>query len=141
MIKVMAFGTFDVLHPGHRHFLKDAKNLGDYLTVVVARDLTVKEVKGKFPLNNEQIRLKTVSDSGLADKVILGGIGSKYDVIFREKPDFIALGYDQTAFTDELHGELQRHGLDPKIERIDPFMPQTYKTSKIIRKLREEKEE
>ena len=42
----MAFGTFDLLHPGHEHFLKQAKRYGD-LIVVIARDNTVLKVKGK----------------------------------------------------------------------------------------------
>ena len=38
MKKVMTFGSFDVLHKGHEHYLKEAKSYGDYLIVVVARD-------------------------------------------------------------------------------------------------------
>ena len=38
MVKVMATGTFDILHLGHIYFLKEAKKLGDTLAVVVATD-------------------------------------------------------------------------------------------------------
>ncbi len=37
--KVMAFGSFDFLHPGHVHYLTRASKLGSYLIVVVAREL------------------------------------------------------------------------------------------------------
>ena len=52
MKKVMASGTFDLLHPGHGIYLQEAKNLGGYnskLFVVVARDSTVEKEK-EFPL-------------------------------------------------------------------------------------------
>ena len=46
--KVMVFGTFDIFHKGHENFLKQAKKLGDCLTVVVARDETVLKFKLPF---------------------------------------------------------------------------------------------
>jgi len=60
MKKTLVFGTFDILHPGHEYFLKEAKRHGDQLVVVVARDLTVKQVKKLMPDNNELERLKIV---------------------------------------------------------------------------------
>jgi FAD synthetase len=42
---VMTFGTFDLLHPGHLHYLSEAKKLGDYLITIVARDATVERLK------------------------------------------------------------------------------------------------
>ena len=39
--KVLAFGTFDILHNGHSFALKTAKKLGDHLTVILARDATI----------------------------------------------------------------------------------------------------
>ena len=48
MTKVMVFGTFDYLHEGHKDFFRQAKQYGDELVVVVARDETVKQIKGKL---------------------------------------------------------------------------------------------
>lgn len=45
MKKVMTFGTFDVFHPGHLYYLREAKKLGNYLVTVVARDETVLNIK------------------------------------------------------------------------------------------------
>jgi len=56
--KIMLFGTFDIFHEGHRDFLRQAREYGDYLIVVIARDETVKNVKGKLPRNNESVRLQ-----------------------------------------------------------------------------------
>ena len=47
---VMAFGTFDLLHPGHLSYLNKSKKLGSKLIVVVARDANTLKVKGFKPL-------------------------------------------------------------------------------------------
>lgn len=38
MKKVITYGTFDLLHPGHINILKRAKELGDYLIVGLSTD-------------------------------------------------------------------------------------------------------
>jgi len=128
MKKVIVFGTFDVLHPGHAHLLKEAKEYGDYLTVVVARDDTVCEVKGKKPRFSENDRVNNLNKLKIADKVILGCLDDKYRVISEEKPDIIALGYDQRVFVDNLADAIEDH---VKIVRISPYMENLYKSSKI----------
>ncbi len=40
--RVVATGTFDLLHPGHIYYLEESKKLGDELWVIVARDMNVK---------------------------------------------------------------------------------------------------
>ncbi len=128
MQKVMAFGTFDTLHPGHTHVLKEAKKLGDHLTVIVARDATVLKVKGKKPVFNEKTRLKNLKQLGIADKVRLGNLGNKYQVIIDEQPDVIALGYDQKFFVDDLKSIV---GKDVRIVRLKSYKPKIYKSSKL----------
>jgi len=125
-MKVMVFGTFDILHPGHIYLLNEAKNLGNELVVVVARDRTVGEIKKIITKNNEQNRLKNISDLQIANKAILGNEGDKYEVIREEKPDIIALGYDQTAFTDKLSQNFP----EIKIVRLKPYKEDIYKSSK-----------
>ncbi|MFA6383592.1 MAG: adenylyltransferase/cytidyltransferase family protein [Parcubacteria group bacterium] len=130
--RVMVFGTFDIFHPGHRSFLRQAKKLGDYLIVVVARDKTVEITKKQKPINKEAIRVKIIKNSQLADKVILGGIGDKYAVIKKHRPDIICLGYDQKYFIDGLREELERSGLKKtKIIKLKSYRPEIYKTSKL----------
>ena len=58
MKKVMVFGTFDIFHDGHRDYFKQAREFGDYLIVVVARDENVLKIKGNIPRNNEKAREK-----------------------------------------------------------------------------------
>ncbi len=129
MKKVLAFGTFDHLHPGHEYFLTEAKKLGDHLTVIVGRDTTVKQIKGKLPRQTENERLTAIQDLSFVDKARLGNQGDKFQVITEEAPDIIALGYDQTAFVDELTIRFKQ---TIPIVRLESFFPEKYKSSKMI---------
>lgn len=128
MKKVMVFGTFDLIHPGHTHLLKEAKEYGDYLTVVIARDETVCSIKGKQPINNENQRLENIKKLNIADNIRLGCIDDKYLAIAQEKPDIIALGYDQKEFVDNLTNAIEDH---VQIVRISPYKPEVYHSSKL----------
>ncbi|HHE36779.1 MAG TPA: FAD synthase [Candidatus Woesearchaeota archaeon] len=130
MRKVLVFGTFDILHPGHEYFLKQAKKHGDELIVVIARDLTVKQVKKEFPVNNEQERLGAVKKLDYVNNAILGSLSKdKYRIIEEVRPDVICLGYDQEAFVSGLEAKLQEKGLKPEIIRLDAYKPEKYKSS------------
>ena len=128
MKTAMAFGTFDLLHPGHINFLSQAKKHGE-LIVIIARDRTVKKIKGKLPLHNEKQRLGAVKSLKLASKVILGSLIDKYAAIKKYKPDIIALGYDQKYFIDRLKQELKKLKLKTKIIRLKAYKVDKYKTS------------
>jgi D-beta-D-heptose 7-phosphate kinase/D-beta-D-heptose 1-phosphate adenosyltransferase len=43
---VFTNGCFDILHPGHIHFLEESRRLGDTLVVGVNSDRSVRELKG-----------------------------------------------------------------------------------------------
>lgn len=133
MKKVMVFGVFDLLHPGHISFLKQAKKLGSFLVVSVARDVNVKKIKGKSPIFSEKKRMEHIKQLRLAKKVVLGGMRDPWPHIEKEKPDIIALGYDQGSFVGDLPKELQKHGLKAKVIRLKAFRPEVFK-SKILRK-------
>ena len=137
---VLIFGTYDGLHPGHEDFFRQAREHGDTLVVVVARDVTVLDVKGNLPANSEQHRLNLLKDHPLIDDARLGYPGDKYRIIEEIQPDVIFLGYDQEAFTDNLDAELVRRGLSATIHRGVSFFPETYKSS-LLRGARVEEEE
>jgi len=142
MKKVLVFGTFDILHPGHKYFLKQAKEQAGYseagyLVIVVARDLTVKQVKHEFPVNNETERLLQVQKLEYVDKAMLGSTDiDKYKIIEEVNPDIICLGYDQKAFIDELPAELDKRGLKPEIVRINAYKPEKHKSSRYNNKIK-----
>lgn len=140
MKKVMCFGTFDILHPGHEFFLSEARKLGDYLVVVIARDEIVGMVKGRPPMHREDSRLSQVRQLGIADKVMLGNLGpDRLKLIMEEKPGIICLGYDQKSFTENLGERLLERGLKVEIVRLPPFQPDIYKSSLIRERMEESK--
>ena len=93
MVKVMATGTFDLLHLGHIYYLKEAKKLGDRLAVVVSTDSTVRRLKHE-PVNHEQIRLNLIKELKIVDEAYLGHEDDIYEIVKEIKPDVIALGFD-----------------------------------------------
>lgn len=129
--KALCFGTFDILHPGHVYFLKQAKKYGDFLITVIARDLTVKKVKNRLPRNNEKKRLHQIKKLNIADQIILGNEDDPYKIIKKIKPNIICLGYDQKIFTKNLALELRQAKIDCKIIRIKAYKPNIYKSSKL----------
>ena len=125
----MVFGTFGILHQGHKYFLQQAKKYGNYLIVVISRDATVKQVKGKSPDNNEKQRQQAIIKSNLADKVVFGNLKNKYAIIKKFKPDVICLGYDQRYFLSQLEDEIKKLKLNTKIIRLKSYKAHIYKTS------------
>jgi len=128
----MVFGTFDILHPGHLYFLRAAKKLGDYLIVSLARDVNVRKIKGRKALNSEKDRKQLIESVKYINQAVLG---SKHDYIkhiVSQKPDIIALGYDQQAFTKNLKNRLAAAGLRVKVVRLKPYRSSQYKSSKIL---------
>jgi FAD synthetase len=127
MKKVLAGGTFSILHPGHAYFLSRAKALGDYLVVVVASDSTVKSSKGTLlaPARDRKVLIESLS---CVDKAVIGGEGDFFSVVEEESPDVIALGYDQDR--KWLDMALESSGLRPKVARIGEL--KGYSTSRII---------
>jgi len=135
MVKVLVFGSFDLVHEGHEYFFREARELGDELVVVVARDSTIKKIKGKTPKYNENQRLGHVRKIKEVDRVVLGGEGDdKYKIIEKVNPNVIALGYDQDSFSDGLSRELKMRGLGGvKVVRLDGYMVDKYKSSLLKR--------
>src|SRR5258708_11063957 len=102
--KILVFGTFDILHPGHLNFFKQARKLStrSYLIVSLARDVNVKKIKGNRPVYNEKQRLKRIQKLEVVNKAVLGGINNYLPHILKESPHVIALGYHQKAYAKNL---------------------------------------
>jgi FAD synthetase len=125
MGKVMVFGTFDVLHPGHLSYFRQARKLGDYLIAVVARDKNVVKIKGKKPRFQEKTRLKKVKESEIADKVVLGYVLDMFKIIKKEKPKIVCFGYDQKV-SPELLKKIKKAKI--KIKKLKAYKPKKYKS-------------
>lgn len=103
MVKVITYGTFDLLHYGHIRFLQRAKDLGDYLIVgVTAEDFD----KNRGKINVQQPlseRVENVRATGLADEIIIEEYeGQKIDDILRYGVDIFTVGSDWEGKFDYL---------------------------------------
>lgn len=114
--RVVATGTFDIIHPGHIAFLEEAKKLGDELIVIVARENNVKH-KPK-PVIPEEQRRKVVEALKPVDRAILGDKDDIFKPIVELQPDIIVLGYDQHFDVSWLEEELKKRHLNCRVVRI-----------------------
>lgn len=129
MITVLVFGTFDVIHAGHKWFLKEAHKLGDRLVAVVSRDSFVLEQKGALPRENELSRIHALRSRGLVDHAVLADVEIRtYGVIQAMKPDIICLGHDQKALGEDLGKWLEKNG-GPSIHILPSWKRHKYSSS------------
>ena len=134
MVRVMATGVFDLLHPGHLYFLTEAKRLGDELVVVVARDQTARRLK-REPYVPELIRREMVEALKPVDRAVLGSATDIYQTVVEVRPDVIALGYDQRWDEAEVERECARRGVPAKVVRIGPLPHDELATRKIVERI------
>jgi len=127
----MVFGTFDGLHKGHLHFFRQARKLASrpFLIVSVARDKNVLKIKGRLPFLSERKRAALVKKSELVDKVVLSGREDHIPHIVKEKPEIIALGYDQKAYIKNLASDLKKRGILVEIFRLKSYKEKIYKNN------------
>lgn len=106
----MAQGTFDLLHPGHLHYLEESAALGDEMCVVIARDSRMREKKSL--VMDEESRRNVVDALNVVDEAVLGSEEDIFDSVKRLQPDIITIGYDQPYDPDKLESTLSEHGFD-----------------------------
>src|SRR3989344_9147294 len=115
MKTVLAFGTFDILHPGHISYLTQAKALGDRLAVIVATDANVKKIKGRAPVNGQESRRAMVAALSPVDEAMVGFEDDMIKSVEKVKPDIVALGYDQKPSDDEIAEKFRQRAIRAKI--------------------------
>lgn len=103
MVKVITYGTYDLLHYGHIKLLERAKALGDYLIVGVTSDDFDKQ-RGKINVQQSLMeRIEGVRSTGLADEIIVEEYdGQKIDDIKRLGVDIFTVGSDWKGHFDYL---------------------------------------
>ena len=138
-MKVMATGTFDILHPGHGTYLQKAKELGGddaVLAVVVAKDSTVKKHK-RTPVINEEQRLEMVKLLKPVDEAYLGYEGDMFKIVREIEPDIIAIGSDQSHDPVKLQEELDKRGINAVAKRVSDYKEgDLYSSCKIIKRIK-----
>lgn len=117
--KVLVGGVFDILHPGHIYFLRRAAELGD-VYVVVARDSTVAEKKGRPPVLDENSRVEVLNSVRWVKEAFLGEDPPDFKKpLSKVRPHIVFLGPDQgwlRPLVEEAAGEL---GLDVEIKMLE----------------------
>ncbi len=131
MKKIVVFGTFDPLHPGHEFLFREARKMGDYLLVVVARDATISIEKQRQHHMGEQERLQAVQKNPYVDEAVLGDEDpTSYTLLKNLEFDVLALGYDQRPSDEEVWAILGTIGKpNVKMVRLPAYKPEQYKSS------------
>lgn len=103
MVRVITYGTYDLLHQGHINLLRRAKELGDYLIVGVTSD-SFDRGRGKLNVKNNVLeRVEAVKATGYADEVIIEDyLGQKIDDIQKYDIDIFTIGSDWVGKFDYL---------------------------------------
>lgn len=128
-VKVLTFGTFDLVHDGHLYYLSNAKKYWDNLVTIVARDKSVQKFKGKSPLYSEEKRINDVENFQVSDIVELGHESDYFACIKRHNPKVICLGYDQKSANVWLQKYLDENNLTITIVILPPYRENELKSS------------
>jgi glycerol-3-phosphate cytidylyltransferase len=103
-MKVITFGTFDLLHIGHINILKNAKSLGDELIIGVSTDKFSIEKKNRKPIYNENDRKQILESLKFVDKVFFEeSFEQKREYITKYKADILVMGNDWEDRFDEFN--------------------------------------
>lgn len=114
MKKVFVSGTYDLLHAGHIQFFKEARALGDSLTVTFCSDKNLMLYKGRhscMPDDNKKVLLESIR---YVDKVVVGsddgGVWDFAPAFLADRPDILAVTTDD-RFADEKREFCEKHGV------------------------------
>jgi len=129
---VLAGGVFDIIHPGHIHTLKAAKNLGDVLVVAIATDKTAEKMKKRLPLHSQDQRKMLVDALSVVDVGIVGNEEDLFKTVDLIRPQIIALGYDQVHQEKFITEGCKKINLNVTVARLQSPIPEV--SSSIIEK-------
>ena len=114
-MRALAQGTFDILHPGHVHYLEEAAAMGDHLDVIVAREPNVTHKPD--PVLDARQRRDVVAALDAVDRAHLGHPEDIFAPIEELDPDCIVLGHDQHHDAAAIEAALAERGLDCEVRR------------------------
>mgnify|MGYP005990438459 CR=1 FL=1 len=101
--RIITFGTFDVFHIGHVNILERAKQEGDYLVVGVSSDALNFSKKQRYPVYNQEQRLKIVESLRFVDEVFVEeSLELKANYIQAYRADVLVMGDDWLGRFDDM---------------------------------------
>lgn len=93
--KVYTGGTFDLFHRGHANFLRQCREIGEYVVVSLNTDDFIYRYKGKYPIMNYEERKDVLLACRYVDEVIANSDGEdSKPAILTVKPKFVIIGSD-----------------------------------------------
>ena len=130
---VFTNGVFDLLHPGHVRYLRQARALGDALVVGINSDRSVRSIKGPSrPVQPADERAEVVAALACVDAVVVFDTDTPYDLIVALQPDLLVKGADWAA--DAIVGRDIVEARGGRVVRV--AVERGYATTAIIEKIR-----
>lgn len=131
---VFTNGVFDLLHPGHVRYLKEARQQGDALIVGVNSDRSVRVIKGPArPITAEGERAEILAALAVVDAVVIFDEDTPHAIIARLQPDILVKGADWAA--DRIVGRDIVEARGGRVVRIP--IASGYSTTEILEKIRD----
>jgi D-glycero-beta-D-manno-heptose 1-phosphate adenylyltransferase len=130
---VFTNGVFDLLHPGHVRYLRDARALGQALIVGINSDRSVCAVKGPSrPVNPERERAEVLLALSSVDAVVIFDEETPHALISAIQPDLLVKGADWAV--DRIVGRDVVEGRGGRVVRVE--LSPGYSTSELLRRIR-----
>jgi len=132
-------GTFDGLHYGHVFQLRYARTRAGrlarrlgctsvHLSVVIARDDSVRRIKNRPPHHTQRERQRLVASLRMVDEAFVGYRDDFLRSVRRVNPDLIVLGYDQSRAWEQV---LRSAGFMCPVVRCPEYRRRRLKSSMI----------
>jgi rfaE bifunctional protein nucleotidyltransferase chain/domain len=131
---VFTNGVFDILHPGHIRYLRDARALGDLLIVGVNSDRSVRALDKApdRPINSEGERAEVLAALESVDFVVIFDDDTPHEIISALQPDILVKGADWGENAIVGRDVVEARG--GRVVRIP--LAEGYSTTKIIERIK-----
>ena len=130
---VFTNGVFDLLHPGHLHYLEEARRLGDALIVGINSDRSVRAIKGAGrPIVPAHERAEVLAALACVDAVVVFDEDTAHEIIAKIQPDILVKGTEWAA--DRIIGRDSVEARGGRVVRVP--LAEGYSTSGIMEKIR-----
>jgi D-beta-D-heptose 7-phosphate kinase/D-beta-D-heptose 1-phosphate adenosyltransferase len=133
---VFTNGVFDILHPGHTRYLRDARSLGDLLIVAVNSDRSARAL-GKAPnrpINTEAERAEVLAALASVDAVVVFDEETPHEIISLIQPDILVKGADWGE--DAIVGRDVVEARGGRVVRVP--LADGYSTTRLIQRVRQQ---
>ncbi len=118
---VFTNGCFDLIHPGHLHYLMEARSLGQRLVIGLNGDESVSRLKGTHrPIMPEEARALLLASLAYVDLVVSFDEDTPLELIQTLRPDVLVKGGDYTI--DQIVGAPEVISWGGEV-KVLPFLP------------------